>query len=73
LHDAYRRGVTAALGFEGHMQPAEIEARVGRLSLGLLASNFLDSRMRYAPLPPLHSDAHRHVPTCLNPGTSLPR
>ena len=51
LQEAYRRGVTAALGFEGTMPTAEIDARVAKLSLGLLASNFLDSRLRYAATP----------------------
>ena len=51
LQDAYRRGVTAALAFEGTMPTAEVAARVAKLSLGLLASNFLDSRLRYAAAP----------------------
>ena len=51
LHDAYRRGVTAALHFEGTMPSTEIAARVAKLNLGLLASNFLDSRLRYATRP----------------------
>lgn len=46
LHDAYRRGVTAALEFEGEMPLELIRKRVAKLHLGLLASNLLDSRMR---------------------------
>ena len=63
LQEAYRRGVTAALAFEGTMPAAEIDARVAKLSLGLLASNFLDSRLRYAAIPYLHRctcAAHAH-------------
>ena len=46
LHEAYRRGVTAALDFEGVLSPEDVRKRVSKLHLGLLASNFLDSRMR---------------------------
>ena len=46
LHEAYRKGVTAALEFEGDMSPADIQMRVSELHLDLLASNLLDSRMR---------------------------
>ena len=46
LHGAYRRGVTAALEFEGEMPSELIRKRVAKLHLGLLASNLLDSRMR---------------------------
>ena len=46
LHDAYRRGVTAALEFEGELPSELIRKRVAKLHLGLLASNLLDSRMR---------------------------
>ena len=46
LQEAYRKGVTAALEFEGDMSSADIEMRVSKLHLDLLASNLLDSRMR---------------------------
>lgn len=49
LHDTYRRAVTAALQFEGELSATEIEKHVSKLHLGLLASNFLDSRTRYVP------------------------
>ena len=46
LHEAYRYGVTAAMEFQGEMSTADIRSRVSKLNLGLVASNFLDSRMR---------------------------